>query len=137
MDYPQKNRTVIIISLITIAAGLTIILGWILNIHILQSIVPAFEPMRFNTALCFVLLGSALLLTQYKKWKYGISFFMLSLLGTVIGLVTLAQNLFHFNAGIDQLFVQDWVKPSSNYSYPGRMAFNAAASFLFLGMGFL
>ena len=137
MDHPQKNRTVITISLITIVAGITIILGWVLNIHILQSIVPGFEPMRFNTALCFVLFGSALLLTQYQTNKYGIAFFILSLLGTLIGFITLAQNLFHFNAGIDQLFVKDWVKPSDSYSYPGRMAFNAAASFLFLGLGFL
>jgi two-component system, sporulation sensor kinase E len=137
MDHPQKNRTIIIISLITIAIGVIVILGWVFKMQVLQSIVPAFEPMRFNTALCYVLFGSALMLTQYPAWKYGIAFVILSLLGTLIGLITLSQNLFHFDAGIDQLFVMDHIKLSRSYPFPGRMAFNAAVSFSLLGLGFL
>jgi len=138
MDSPQKNRAIILISLFTIITGFVVIAGWTFNIHVLQSIVPGFEAMRFNTALCFVLFGSAVLLTQYQTRKYNnLPFFILSLLGTLIGLITLCENLFHFNAGLDQLFVRDWVIPSRNYPFPGRMAFNAALNFVLLGLGFL
>jgi PAS domain S-box-containing protein len=112
--------------------------GWILNIPALQSIIPSFEEMRFNAALCFVLFSSALLITQYQtEWYNNILFFILSLLGFVIGLMTLSQDLFHYNSGLDQLFVTDKTIPSYGFPFPGRMAFNASVNFLFLGLGFL
>ncbi|MDB5137860.1 MAG: domain S-box protein [Mucilaginibacter sp.] len=137
MDHLQKNKTIIIICLVTIAAGITVVLGWILNVPTLQSIVPGIEPMRFNTALCFVFLGIALLLTQYQTRKYTLVFFILSLLVTFIGLITLMQNIFNFNTGLDQLFIIDKGTVSKTYPYPGRMAFNAALNFFLFGLGFL
>jgi two-component system, sporulation sensor kinase E len=137
MVHLKKNRTIIIISLITIVVDSIVLLGWIFNIPALQSIIPGIEPMRFNTALCFVLLGIALLLTQYQTNKYNLPFFILSLLVTIVGLITLLENLFHFNAGLDQLFVTDRGIVSRTYPFPGRMAFNAAVSFLLLGLGLL
>jgi two-component system, sporulation sensor kinase E len=138
MDHPHKNGTITIISLFTIIVGTIVILGWLFSIQVFQSIVPGFEPMRFNTALCFMLFGSALLLTQYQSRKYNtLLFIILSLPGALIGLITLCENIFHFNSGLDQLFVTDTVLLSRRYPYPGRMASNAAAGFLLLGLGFL
>jgi two-component system, sporulation sensor kinase E len=138
MALQQKNRAIIIISLLTIAAGITVMAGWIINIPVLQSIVPGFIGMRFNAALCFVLFGSALLLTQFQNGGYNtLPFFILSLLGTLIGLITFSQELFHVNTGIDQLFIFDKTVPSYSFPFPGRMAFNASINFLFLGLGFL
>ena len=134
----QKNRIIIIISVLTIITGIVIMVGWIFDIPPLQSIVPGFEAMRFNAALCFVLFGSAMVITQYKTTVYTYpTFFLLSLLGSLIGLVTLSQDLFNFNSGLDQLFVFDKTIPSYGIPYPGRMAFNASVNFLFLGLGFL
>jgi two-component system, sporulation sensor kinase E len=138
MDNPQKNRTIIIISLITIVTGITVMMGWIFNIPALQSIAPGFIAMKFNPALCFVLFGGALLFTPYKTQKYGaLAFFILSLTGTLIGLVTLSQDLFNYNAGIDQLFINDKTPISSVFPFQGRMAFNASVNFFLLGLGFL
>jgi two-component system, sporulation sensor kinase E len=137
MDHLQKNRTVIIICFVAIAAGIIVLLGWVLNIPTLQSIIPGIEPMRFNTAICFVFLSIALLLTQYQTHKYTLLFFILSLLVTFIGLVTLLQNIFDFNTGLDELFIIDKGTVSKTYPYPGRMAFNAALSFFLFGVGFL
>jgi len=112
--------------------------GWIFNIPAFQSIVPGFEAMRFNTALCFVLFASALLLTQYQSSRYiRATYFILSLLGTIIGLITVTQDLFDFTSGLDQLFVTDKTIPSYGIPFPGRMAFNASINFVFLGLGFL
>jgi len=138
MDNPQKNKTIITISVVTIAAGFIVMLGWILNLPALESLVPGFEGMRFNAALCFVLLGLALLLTQFKRSQAGsIIFFFLAASGTFIGLITLSQDLFHYNTGLDQLFATDRTVPSYGIPYPGRMAFNASANFFLLGVGFL
>jgi len=138
MDHRQKNRTIITISLLTIATGITVMTGWIFNIPAFQIIVPGFEGMRFNPAFCFVMFGSALLIAQYQAWKYcTLVFLLLSLPGTLIGLFTLLQDLFHFNTGLDQLFITDKTIPSYRFPFPGRMAFNASINFLFLGLGFL
>jgi two-component system, sporulation sensor kinase E len=138
MDYPQRNRTIIIISLLTIIAGIAGMVNCAYEIPVLRSIAHDFIAMSFNGALSFVLFGSALLITQYQIGKYnGLLFFTLSLVGTLIGLITLSQDLFHYNSGLDQLFVSDKTKPSFGFPFPGRMAFNAAVNFIFLGIGFL
>src|ERR1700692_548941 len=137
MYHLKTDKTITIVSLLTIIAGITVMMGWILNIPLLQSIVPGFDGMRFNAALCFVLFAGALLITQYKTGKYYLLIFILAALGTFIGVITLSQDLLHNNSGIDQLFVTDKTIPSYSFPFPGRMAFNASVSFIFLGLGFL
>lgn len=134
----QKNKIIITISIIVIAAGITVITGWVFGLQALESIVPGFERMRFNAALCFVLFGSALLLTQFKTSGYSKPlFYFFSFLGAGIGLTTLLQDLLHFNSGLDQFFVTDQTTASYQIPFPGRMAFNASFSFSVLGAGFL
>jgi len=138
MEHVQRNRTVVIISLLTVLTGITVMVGWLFNIPAFETIVRGFEAMRFNSALCFVLLGSALLISQYSTRRYRNLFFvLLSVLATFIGLITVSQDLFHFNTGLDQLFVFDKTIPSYSIPSPGRMAFNASVNFLILGLGFL
>lgn len=138
MYKPFQNITIIVIAWITIATGITVMAGWVFNIPILQTIVPGFIAMKFNPALCFVLFGSALLFTQYKKHRLSTPlFFILSILGTLIGTITLCQDLFHFNASIDQFFITDKTPVIPNFMFPGRMAFNSSLSFMLLGFGFL
>jgi len=138
MAAPQKNRIIIIISLVTITAGLVVIGGWIFHAPALQQIVPGFISMVFNTALCFVLFGSALLFTQYPTVKYqNVIFFLLSLPAALIGLITLLQFLFKFNTGLDELFVTDPARIAPGHPFPGRMAFNTSISILLLGTGFI
>ncbi|HEY9001157.1 MAG TPA: PAS domain S-box protein [Mucilaginibacter sp.] len=134
----QKNRTITVISCITIATGIVVILGWLLSIPVLKQIIPGFVNMVFNTALSFVLFGGALLSTQYSKTKsQNITFLFLSSAGTLIGLITLLQFIFHFNTGLDELFVKDTEKVSATHLFSGRMAFNSAICITILGLGLL
>jgi two-component system, sporulation sensor kinase E len=110
-------------------------LGRAFHIADIQRI-PLFDVFKFNAALCFFLFSGALLLFQYRLPKYNtLLFFVLSILGTTIGLITLFQFIFHFNTGLDQLFATDSVTlaPLS----PGRMAYNSAINFSLLGIGML
>jgi len=138
MGQSKKNRIIIIVSIITIITGITVMMGWIFDYPALKSIVHGFVAMSFNSALCFLFFGSALLITQYQTGRYNnLLFFILSLLGTLIGLITISQDLFHYNSGLDQLFVVDKTPSSYSFPFPGRMAFNASINFLFIGLGFL
>jgi len=138
MNILQRNTTIVAAGLITVVTSGIVITGWISNIPAMQCIVPGFGAMKFNPALCFLLLGCTLLLTQYRITKYThIIIFLLPLLAFIIGLITLSQDIFHFNTGIDQLFVFDGTPRSAKLPYPGRMAFNASLSFVLLGTGFL
>jgi two-component system, sporulation sensor kinase E len=137
MTDAQKNRIIALISCITITVGVLVMLGWIFNIPDLKQLVPGFESMVFNAALCFVLFGTSLLLTLHRTRFKTIIFFALSLICTLIGLISLFQFLFHFNSGLDELFVKDNAKVSSNHLFPGRMAYNSAVNVSLLGLGFL
>ncbi|MFI5161259.1 MAG: hypothetical protein ACHQHN_08275, partial [Sphingobacteriales bacterium] len=112
-------------------------MGWTLNISALQTVLPAFEAMKFNTALCFVLSGGALLTTQYNSHKYTPLFYILSSLVTLIALVTSIEYIFNFNARLDQLFVRESKAAYKMYPFPGRMSVNSDMCFLFMGVGFL
>jgi len=137
MNRPSQSRIITTISLLTIIAGILVITDWMFNIPLLLTLMPVISVIRFNAGLCFILLGSALLLFLYQSTKFNtILYFILSLLTTLIGLTTLLQFLFHINTGLDQLFVTDRT-PQGSYGFPGRMAFNASLNFSLLGLGLL
>ncbi len=138
MDRPQKSRTIVIISLFTAAISMICMLGWVFHIPAIQGVIPGCDDIKFNTALCFIMFSCALLLSQHPFIKYNtIWFSALSLFVTSIGIITLAQYIFHFNIGLDQLFVTDPEIPTLIYPSPGRMAFNSSLNFSLLGLGLL
>src|SRR3569833_950463 len=138
MDNPTRNIIITITALVLIVAGSIVMCGWIFSVPALETIIPGFVAMKFNTALCFVLFGITLLFTQGKPGRYyRTGFFVLSLLACLIGLITLCEDLFHINTGIDQLFINDKTPVSADFPYQGRMAFTSALSFTLLSIGFL
>ena len=132
-------------SIVVIAIGCTVILGWIFDLQLLKSILPGLPSMKFNTATCFILGGFSLLfqhqwraeLTTIKHQKiYNYLTFSASFLIILISLITLVQYSFNLDLGIDQLLF----KHSSILTIPlapGRMAPNTAAAFLLLGTALL
>ena len=132
-------------SIVVIAIGCTVILGWIFDLQLLKSILPGLPSMKFNTATCFILGGFSLLfqhqwraeLTTIKHQKiYNYLTFSASFLIVLISILTLVQYSFNLDLGIDQLLF----KHSSILTIPlapGRMAPNTAAAFLLLGTALL
>lgn len=59
-----------IFCIIIAATGIAVLIGWALDIEVFKSIAPGFVSMKANTALCFVLLGIAIL---FKKKGGGIA----------------------------------------------------------------
>ena len=122
----SKNWQLISCSMVVTLIGLISLLGWVLDHAALTSVIPAFSNMTLNTALCFTLLGLALLLP--RSW-------LLMRLGCaiIIGLfatLMLVQLIFGINLGIDNLLYNH--STAYPYSpYPGRMATTTIVSFMF------
>ena len=134
---PRKVKAVTFISLLSLLTGIWVMIGLRFHIPFLLNVFQGYVSMKFNAALCFVLLGAALLLTQFQIKKYNaVVFLVLSSLITIIGILSVSQNLFHFNSGLDQLFIADKNSATLKYPFPGRMADNTSVCFAFFGFAF-
>jgi len=110
--------------------GVSGILGWLLNIDVLKSVFPNYATMKFNTALCLILGGTAfLLLIKYNNHFLKAIFFVVTVCLGCIALVSFSQGVFNYNAGIDQLFVTDYASIAKGLPFPGRMSPSTAICF--------
>ena len=110
--------------------GATVMLGWFLQLPAVVRVLPGFTPMVFNTALCFVLAGGALLLPYSQSAGYTRA--MTALGGALVTIATLvlAEHLFQTALGIDWRSLHEWLNVVSN---PGRMSAGTASGFLLSG----
>lgn len=119
------------LGLLLIFAGILSISGWIFHIPSLLQVVPGMVVMVFNTAVCFILTGILLLLSNSLIYNEKKRAAIIIISGFIIFLSILSstQDLLSYNFGIDHLFVDPtWLNDSSLYS--GRMAYNTSFAFL-------
>lgn len=105
--------------------ALTTLISW----HLDQSRAPAAIPhMKYNTAWSFLLISLA-----YAAYYRGLARSARVTGAIVLGVATLslAQRLFGFNLGIDELMVSDPYVPAE--AHPGRMAPLTSLSLMVLG----
>jgi PAS domain S-box-containing protein len=119
-----------ITGFICIAIGLVVMYGWAKHLPWLVQLTPQSVPVHFNTALTFSLLGIAFLCLSYNRFYPVI--FLLGLSVACIGAITLSQDLFLFNLGIDEFFTKDYIQVET--TSPGRMSPNTAVPFLLAGI---
>lgn len=104
--------------------GLTVMVGWHTHTVGLIQVLPVFAPMRYNTAVGFLLSGIGLVALVHHRSRLAV------VLGSVvgaIGLLTLIQYIFGVELGIDQFFLEAYITVET--SHPGRMAPSTALSF--------
>lgn len=109
---------------LVLALACAVMVGWFLDVRVLTSVVPGYSTMKFNTALCFLLLVSGLLMqSSFRRWP--------PLVGVVLLTTgTLLQSWTGWSLGIDELVVQD---PTAGGGVaPGRMAPASAVALLAL-----
>ena len=134
----KRSKTVVLLSLLIMAASAVVMIVWIFGIPIRQTVFFHFLGVKFNTSLCLFLLSSTILLTQYSVSKYQRPILtVLPFISTLIALLALLENVFNLNLGIDELFVRETVIYNKLYALPGRMAFTASVNLLLLGLGLL
>lgn len=121
-------------SLVVLAVGSAVILGWLFNLPVLKTVLPGLVSMKANTALGFIFGGATLWLwhrypepnTTQRRWMQGCAALVF-----LIGFLTLIEYIFNANLGIDQLLFQD-LDAIGTHS-PGRMGANTAFNFFLLG----
>ena len=138
MQSSQKSNAIIIISLLSICTGVIVTSGWLFSIPLLKLFFPRSASMICNTAVCFIVLGCILGLTQFRaNIAVKVSGLVLSIALAGFALLSLSQDIFNYSAGIDQLFATDWVSKSDHYALPGRMAVNVSSCFVLFGFAML
>jgi PAS domain S-box-containing protein len=132
-------RMIVLTAGITaVTGGLLVLAGWIFGIDIFRRVSPSVISIKFNTALCLILLGSALLLEELWLGKKYILMIIssISLIVIILSTLTLLEYFFRWDAGIDNLVFKD--NAGDNLTiFPGRMAFGTCISFILLGLSFL
>jgi PAS domain S-box-containing protein len=121
-------------SLVVIIVGLLVIGGWALNLPLLKSVFPGFATMKANTAISFVLTGTALWLVNdetARREKIWIARSCAAFV-TILGILTLWEYIFAQNLGIDQLIFRD--TETLEAAHPGRISFTTAIDFVLIGV---
>lgn len=122
-------------SLAGLCIGTVALAGWLGSWPLLKSMLPGTIEMKANTALGLMAAALGLLMLEQAGAAWRRTGQLLALLVTALGLATLAQYLFGWNAGIDELFFND---PDSRYNaFRGRMSPYSALAFTSLGLALL
>jgi PAS domain S-box-containing protein len=122
-----------IISLISVLAGVLIVLGWQTNNNSLKTLLISDIAAKANGGACIILTGIALWLVQYRSLLLRFIVKILSSVVVLISLLTIIETVFSINLGIDTiLFKKAFL--SGEYTGSYRMAFNAALSHFLVGV---
>jgi signal transduction histidine kinase len=117
-------------ALLVLLGGM-VMLGWWMQVSPLVRVLPGFTPMVFNTALCFVLAGGALLAPFSDPDLYRKTATVLGGALILIVVLILAEHLLRTNLGIDWPSLHAWLHDSGKT--PGRMSTGTACGFLMSG----
>jgi len=110
--------------------GAMALLGWALGAEWLTRVAPGLPTMKFNTGLCFLLVGLALALRDRRGFRLAFA-----VTACVAAGLTLAEYATGWDFGIDQLVFGE--SPDANTIYPGRMVPATALCFLMSGAALL
>ena len=116
--------------------GFIVLLGWYYSIPILKSVIADSIGMKANTAVGFIFSSIALFLIggSFSKTQKILSF-AFALAVSIIGIVSISQNIFGWELGIDQLLFVDL---GDKYTkYPGRLAPFTSIAFVFIGLALM
>ncbi|MEO6542279.1 MAG: PAS domain S-box protein [Ferruginibacter sp.] len=122
----------IIIAVLVLLIAFSVLFGWVFDIQFLKSISPRWSNMKPNTAICFILSGAILLLLRQNHVIVRAAPFIILL----IGLLSLSENIFNWNLGIDELLFKDTLIVDT-VSSPGRMSSITSLNFIFIALSFL
>jgi len=118
-------------GLLCIGVGLTVIVAWFVRATVILTF-GSKNPMSFNTALAFVVTGTALVALTRKRPRAALA---AGVFDVALGLMVLAEYALHRGLGIDQLIVKAYIAPP--HVVPGRGAANTAVCLVLIGAGLL
>jgi signal transduction histidine kinase len=122
------------LGMLVVILGLSVLVGWMLNIAALKSVFPGLVTMKPNTAMGLLLCGGTLAILSGREAGKSIKFgtTMIAVVVAVFGLLTLIEYLGGWKFGIDQWLFHD-PTASTEAPYPGRMSPATAFCFILTG----
>src|SRR5688572_18734747 len=135
----EAARLTVACALVTFGIGIAVLAGWALGIDTMQRLALGTIHMLPITAVTFAIASVSLWLqretareTTRASGYRSLAGRGLALLVLTIGLVTLAERVWGWDAGIDTLFFHDTLARLP-YQPIGRMATNSAVTFTLVG----
>ena len=122
-------------ALATSGIGASVLLGWTIGHDMMQRFGLGGIHMLPITAVTFIIAGTSLWLQRDSRRDSGYLWYLargLALVVLALGIVTLAERVFDWDAGIDQLFFGETLR-ALPYRPVGRMATNSAVTFALVG----
>lgn len=130
MNFIRKN-SLTAAGLVVILVSTLVIAGWLFHIPLLTSVSPDFISMKFNTAICFLFTGIAMVMIGKKKGERACTGCLA--LVVLVCVLTLLEYLFTVNLGIDEFFWKEG--PGTPYTlYPGRPSAFTAINFILISI---
>ena len=126
-------------AIATIALGALVLMGWFMGFAPITNLNPLWVTMKVNTALSFLLSGTALLLTvairsdTFRGRWAGIAVGA-AIASAILPVVTLAEYATQVDLGVDEFLLRDWLSQPGS-PFPGRMALETAISFICVNAG--
>lgn len=135
--HPSFDFVPHMVSVIAVAVGLLVLIGWFFNLDTLKSVLPGLTPMKANTAMSFILAGVALWGIEMGVQNRPLRVVAHACAGMVllIGVFTLVEYISGADFALDQLLIREVTHLPGDI--PGRMAVNTALSFAALGAAML
>lgn len=135
MASENKRKTAKILAGVVSAAGVAVMLGWIFDIGILKSILPAWISMKFDTAIAFILSGITLyFIILAADGEFDKAQVVLSITSLIIMLlmgVLFFSAILGIQTGTEDLFVREkMVAPKT--IVPGRPSIPTMVNFILI-----
>lgn len=107
--------------------------GWALDIDLFVKLHSAFVPMQPNTAIALILIATNIILLDHlPRQKLKRITYFISTTVALFGILTLLEDMFRLNFGIDDIFVSD--APNVEQPFPGRPSPQTSLNFLLMGI---
>lgn len=118
MNLIDKKNLINSAFLLILLIGISVFLGWIFDVQCLKTTFLSNYTLKINSSICLVLICICyLLIFNNKKYKI-IKYFGLLLI--LFALLTISQNIFNYNLGIDEFIVLDQENILRKLPFPGR-----------------
>ncbi len=131
---PANRRVAVarVAGAVSATLGMLVLVGWAAGAGAVKSVVPGFVAMKPVTAVCFVLLGVALVGTGARGWMRRLG--LVATAGTLlVGGLSLVEYAMGRNLGSEVLFAGSF----DSGPHPGRMAIATAFGFSALAIALL
>lgn len=135
MKINYKYSTLLLIGIFIIILALLVIAGWVFDIATFRTVFPGFVPMKINTAVCFLISGMIYLCRITGRWSPRCRF--VSFLLFIFGLLSLSQNIFDINLGIDEFLMTDYDAIKMGLINPGHPSPATSICFSLYGLALL